>query len=142
LSGPGASALDEDRDIGRRVGDIDWRSLGGALDAQGWATTGPLLAAAECRSISDLYPDESRFRSHVVMARHGYGELVLTEQRPRMQSRPDVVPLGRGEGAVFAVRQRPVQGRRGTYRVTMRHGVSRVRTGHRYTLGVIFHDAR
>jgi len=70
------------------------------------------------------------------------GELVLTEQRPRMQSRPEVVPLRQGEGAVFAVNRRPVQGRRGWYRVTMRHGVSRVRSGRRFTLGVIFHDAR
>ena len=69
------------------------------------------------------------------------GELVLTEQRPRVQSRAEVVPLRRGEGAIFAVSQRPVAGARGTYRVTMRHGVSRVRAGMRHTLGVIFHDA-
>ena len=66
---------------------------------------------------------------------------MLTEQRPRMQSRAEVVPLRRGEGAIFAVSQRPVAGSRGTYRVTMRHGVSRVRAGMRHTLGVIFHDA-
>ncbi|GAV36661.1 hypothetical protein ROTAS13_04349 [Roseomonas sp. TAS13] len=70
------------------------------------------------------------------------GEFVLTEQRPRMQSRAEVVPLRRGEGVVFAVNQRPVQGTRGTYRVAMRHGVSRLRAGRRHTLGVIFHDAR
>ena len=69
------------------------------------------------------------------------GELVLTEQRPRMQSRAEVVPLRQGEAAAFAVSHRPVQGTRGTYRVTMRHGVSRVRRGERHTLGVIFHDA-
>lgn len=69
------------------------------------------------------------------------GELVLTEQRPRMQSRAEVVPLAQGEAAVFAVSQRPVQGSRGSYRVTMRHGVSRVRSGERHTLGIIFHDA-
>jgi uncharacterized protein len=69
------------------------------------------------------------------------GELVLTEQRPRMQSRVAVVPLGRGDGVIFAVRHRPVQGTRGFYRVTMRHGVSELRSGHRLTLGVIFHDA-
>ncbi len=69
------------------------------------------------------------------------GELVLTEQRPRMQSRVHVVPLRQGDGAVFAVSQRPVQGARGIYRVTMRHGVSPVRAGRRHTLGVIFHDA-
>ena len=69
------------------------------------------------------------------------GELVLTEQRPRMQSRAEVVPLRQGEAAAFAVNHRPVQGTRGTYRVTMRHGVSRVRRGERHTLGIIFHDA-
>lgn len=69
------------------------------------------------------------------------GEFVLTEQRPRMQSRAEVVALAQGEGVVFAVHQRPVQGTRGPYRVTMRHGVSRVRSGLRHTLGVIFHDA-
>ncbi len=70
------------------------------------------------------------------------GELVLTEQRPRMQSRAEVVPLQSGDAVVFAVNQRPVRGSRGDYRVVMRHGVSRVRTGLRYTLGIIFHDAR
>ena len=70
------------------------------------------------------------------------GEFVLTEQRPRMQSRAEVVPLRRGDGVVFAVRNRPVQGTRGTHRVNLRHGVSRLRSGHRYTVGVIFHDAK
>ena len=70
------------------------------------------------------------------------GEFVLTEQRPRMQSRAEVVPLRQGEAVVFPVRERPVHGTRGVYRVNMRHGVSRLRTGRRYTLGVIFHDAQ
>jgi hypothetical protein len=69
------------------------------------------------------------------------GELVLTEQRPRMQSRVQVVPLKQGEAAIFAVNQRPVTGSRGTYRVTMRHGVSRVLSGRRRVLGIILHDA-
>jgi hypothetical protein len=69
------------------------------------------------------------------------GEFVLTEQRPRMQSRAEVVPLRQGDAVVFAVHQRPVRGVRGVYRVNMRHGVSRIRRGHRHTLGVIFHDA-
>lgn len=69
------------------------------------------------------------------------GEFVLTEQRPRMQSRAEVVPLRQGDAVVFAVHQRPVQGTRGSYRVNLRHGVSRVRHGHRHTLGIIFHDA-
>jgi len=69
------------------------------------------------------------------------GEFVLTEQRPRMQSRPEVVPLMQGDAVVFAVHHRPVQGTRGMYRVNLRHGVSRLRSGHRHTLGIIFHDA-
>jgi uncharacterized protein len=69
------------------------------------------------------------------------GELILTEQRPRMQSRAEVVPLRQGDAVAFAVRERPVTGTRGVYRVQMRHGVSRVRTGARRTLGIIFHDA-
>jgi hypothetical protein len=70
------------------------------------------------------------------------GELVLTEQRPRMQSRAEVVPLRKGDAVAFAVSHRPVRGTRGAYRVTMRHGVSRLRSGKRYTLGIIFHDAK
>lgn len=69
------------------------------------------------------------------------GEFILTEQRPRMQSRPEVVPLRRGDAVIFAVNQRPVNGLRGIYRVNMRHGVSRLRSGNRHTLGIIFHDA-
>lgn len=69
------------------------------------------------------------------------GEFVLTEQRPRMQSRADVVPLGQGDAVVFAVNARPQRGARGDYRVTMRHGVSRLRSGSRHMLGIIFHDA-
>jgi uncharacterized protein len=70
------------------------------------------------------------------------GEFVLTEQRPRMQSRPEVVPLRQGDAVAFAVHRRPVQGSRGFYRVNLRHGVSRLRSGHRHTLGIIFHDAK
>jgi uncharacterized protein len=69
------------------------------------------------------------------------GEFVLTEQRPRMQSRPQVIPLRQGDAVAFAVHHRPVQGARGTYRVNLRHGVSRLRSGRRHTAGVIFHDA-
>jgi len=69
------------------------------------------------------------------------GEFVLTEQRPRMQSRAEVVPLRQGDGVIFAVSHRPVQGTRGAYRVSLRHGVSRLRSGRRHTVGVIFHDA-
>lgn len=70
------------------------------------------------------------------------GEFVMTEQRPRMQSRPMVVPLRQGDGVVFAVHHRPVRGTRGTYRVNLRHGMSRVRSGQRHTVGIIFHDAQ
>jgi uncharacterized protein len=69
------------------------------------------------------------------------GEFVMTEQRPRMQSRAEVVPLGQGDAVVFAVHHRPVKGTRGVYRVNLRHGVSRVRSGRRHTAGIIFHDA-
>jgi hypothetical protein len=70
------------------------------------------------------------------------GEFVLTEQRPRMQSRAEVVQLEQGDGVIFAVRHRPIQGTRGAYRVNLRHGVSRIRSGHRHTMGIIFHDAK
>jgi hypothetical protein len=70
------------------------------------------------------------------------GEFVLTEQRPRMQPRVEVVPLAQGEAVIFPVHRRPVCGGRGVYRVNMRHGVSRIRSGRRHTLGIIFHDAK
>ena len=81
----------------------------------------------------------------ILLSRPGHdftgGEFVMTEQRPRMQSRAEVVPLTQGDAVVFTVRSRPVQGTRGVYRVNLRHGVSRIRSGHRHTLGIIFHDA-
>jgi hypothetical protein len=234
-------------DIDSRVESCNWASISNHLDAHGWAMFRALLSARECDAIAGLYDDDSRFRSHVVMARHGFGrgeykyfkyplpdtiaglrlalyprlvpianrwndsmgidvrypdahadfiarchaagqtrptplllqygegdfnalhqdlygehafplqvavllsepqqdftggEFVLIEQRPRMQSRAEVVPLRRGDGVVFAVHNRPVQGTRGTYRVNLRHGVSRLRSGHRHTVGVIFHDAK
>ncbi len=225
---------------------VDWPAIAADLDAQGWAVTPALLTAQECEASAGLYQSGDRFRSKVVMARHGFGrgeyqyfayplpdlvaelrdrlyarlapvadrwnaamgigvrypathaafverchqagqtrptplllqygpgdynclhqdlygehvfplqvaillsepgedftggEFVLTEQRPRMQSRPAVVPLRRGDGVVFAVHHRPVQGTRGVYRTVLRHGVSKLHSGHRHTLGVIFHDA-
>jgi len=69
------------------------------------------------------------------------GEFLLSEQRPRMQSRAMVVPLGQGDAVVFPVRYRPIQGSRGVYRVTLKHGLSQIRAGERFTLGLIFHDA-
>jgi hypothetical protein len=228
------------------VAGLDWPSITRELDEVGVATTGLLLTAAECAALRALYPDDSHFRSHVVMKRHGFGEgeykyyanplpelvarlreafyprlapvanewnarmgmerrfpgtlsafldechaggqtrptplllkygpgdynclhqdlygehvfpiqlvillsqpgtdftggeFVMTEQRPRMQSRAEVVPLALGHGALFTVNDRPKAGSRGDYRVKMRHGVSRVRSGERYTTGIIFHDA-
>jgi hypothetical protein len=230
-----------------RLDTIDWQRIGDDLDAQGCAVFDKLLTPGECRALSALYPDDARFRSRIVMARHGFGrgeykyfnyplpdpiaalrpalygplsaianrwnetmgidvrfpddhfaflrrcheagqtrptplllqyeagdynclhqdlygehvfplqvaillsqpgedftggEFVLTEQRPRMQSRAEVVSLKQGDAVVFAVHHRPVQGTRGSYRVNLRHGVSRVKTGRRHTLGVIFHDAK
>ncbi len=95
----------------------------------------------------DLYGDlHFPLQAAILLSRPGDdftgGEFVLTEQRPRMQSRAEVVALQQGEAVVFATNQRPVAGTRGTYRVAMRHGVSRLRTGRRHTLGIIFHDAR
>lgn len=229
-----------------RMAAHDWDRIAADLDDKGFAVLEALMSPEECRSIVALYPDDDRFRSRVVMARHGFGkgeykyfayplpelvagirsaaypslapiancwnermgidlryprdhgaflrhchaagqrrptplllqygpgdynclhqdlygelafplqlavlldapgrdftggEFVLTEQRPRMQSRAEIVPLRRGDAVIFAVNHRPVRGTRGSYRVTMRHGVSRVRSGQRHTLGVIFHDA-
>jgi hypothetical protein len=89
-----------------------------------------------------LFPLQVVFLLNVPGKEFVGGELVLTEQRPRLQSRVEVVPLAQGEGVVIAVNQRPVRGTRGVYRVAMRHGVSRLRGGHRFTLGIIFHDAK
>jgi hypothetical protein len=221
-----------------RVEAIDWATVITDLDGQGWGIIPQLLTSAECKQIADLYAVGDRFRSKVVMVRHGFGrgeyqyfayplpdlihrlrtalypclaamgidvrypaghasflercraagqirptplllqygpgdynclhqdlygehvfplqvatllsepgedfeggEFVLTEQRPRMQSRPSVVPLRQGDAVVFAVNQRPVQGTRGFYRTVLRHGVSKLYAGHRHTLGIIFHDA-
>ena len=95
----------------------------------------------------DLYGDHVfPFQVVFLLSRPGEdftgGEFVLTEQRPRMQSRVEVVPLRQGDAAIFAVHNRPVEGKRGHYRVKLRHGVSRIRSGHRHTTGIIFHDAR
>jgi uncharacterized protein len=89
-----------------------------------------------------VFPLQATFLLSVPERAFTGGEFVLTEQRPRMQSRAEVVPLGQGDGVIFPVHHRPVQGTRGMYRVTMRHGVSRLRSGQRHTLGIIFHDAQ
>ena len=225
----------------------DWQALASELDNYGCGVVPKLLSPEECRAIATLYPDESHFRSRVIMAQHGFGkgeyryfkyplpdlvgglrtalyprladvanawngrmgiderypadhasflaqcrdagqtrptplllqyvpgdfnclhqdlygdlafpiqvaillsepgadfaggEFALTEQRPRMQSRVEVVPLRQGDAVAFAVHNRPVRGAKGNYRVNLRHGVSRVRSGMRHTVGIIFHDAR
>ncbi|WP_307437577.1 2OG-Fe(II) oxygenase [Labrys monachus] len=229
-----------------RVSGLDWHRLAEELDGFGCAVIEKLLSPGECRAIAGLYPQEAHFRSHVHMARHGFGkgeyryfryplpdllgglrsalypplaaianawnermgmaqrypdrhadflgqcheqdqtrptplllqygpgdfnclhqdlygdlafplqvaillsepgrdftggEFVLTEQRPRMQSRAEVVPLRQGDAVAFAVHDRPVKGTKGYYRVNLRHGVSRLRSGRRHTVGIIFHDA-
>jgi uncharacterized protein len=110
----------------------------------------PLILKYEAGDYNCLHQDlygELVFplQATVLLSRPGQdfsgGEFLLVEQRPRMQSKGEVVPLGQGDAVVFAVNQRPVRGTRGDYRVTMRHGVSRVRSGRRFTLGIIFHDA-
>ena len=229
-----------------RIGTSTWSALSAELDANGCVILPQLLAPQECAEIAALYPVESHFRSHVHMARHGFGkgeyryfdyplpdlvqglrtalyphlaavanawnermglaqpypdrhsgflrachdagqsrptplllqygpgdfnclhqdlygelafpiqvaillsepgrdftggEFALTEQRPRMQSRVEVVPLRQGDAVAFAVHNRPIVGNRGTYRVNLRHGVSRIRSGRRHAVGIIFHDA-
>lgn len=89
-----------------------------------------------------VFPLQATFLLSVPGQDFSGGEFVLTEQRPRMQSRAEVVPLSQGDGVIFPVHHRPAQGTRGTYRVNLRHGVSRVRSGRRHALGIIFHDAR
>jgi hypothetical protein len=231
--------------IEARVAALPWPQVGQALDAEGHGLLGPLLGASECSAIAARFDDPAGFRSHIVMARHGFGQgeykyfaaplppevgalrralyaglvptanrwrtllgepgeypatldaftaqchaagqtrptplllrygpgdfnrlhqdrygallfpiqvvillsdpaefeggaLVLVEQKPRAQSRAEVVTLGRGEAVAFAVHHRPAQGVRGIYRVMLRHGVSTIRAGTRSTLGIIFHDA-
>jgi hypothetical protein len=89
-----------------------------------------------------VFPLQATFLLSRPQADFTGGEFVLTEQRPRMQSRAEVVALAQGEGVIFPVHHRPVNGTRGTYRVNMRHGVSRIRSGQRHTAGIIFHDAK
>jgi uncharacterized protein len=233
--------------IQQRIDEYDWDAVTTEMNGHGCAVLPKLLTAAECRDLAALYAHDEDFRSHVHMARHGFGkgeykyfkyplpnlidelrtalyprvapianawnermkldvqypsqhadylkvcheagqlrptplllqysegdfnclhqdlygelafplqatvllsepgndftggEFALTEQRPRMQSRVEVVSLQQGDAVVFAVHNRPVQGSKGTYRVNLRHGVSRLRSGHRHTLGIIFHDAK
>jgi len=234
-------------DLAGRIRELDWGGIAQELRASGYASVPALLAPEDCDALTALYPQDSLFRSRVIMSRHGFGsgeykyfdyplpatvatireaayaplvatanqwheelgiaqrfpaehsdylrrchaagqhrptplmlrygegdynclhqdlygehvfpiqltallsdphrhftggEFVLTEQRPRMQSRAHVIVLGKGDAVFFAVNFRPVRGSRGFYRVRVRHGVSTIRSGNRHTLGVIFHDAR
>lgn len=148
--------------IAQRVTALDWSRIGAELDLHGCAVVNALLSPEECEALvalmlqygegdynclhQDLY-GEHVFPLQVTLLlskpRQDFtgGEFVITEQRPRMQSRAEVVPLDQGGGVIFPVHYRPVQGTRGAYRVNLRHGVSRVRSGRRHTLGIIFHDA-
>jgi hypothetical protein len=117
----------------------------------GQAKPTPLLLQYEAGDYNCLHQDlygEHVFplQATILLSRPGVdftgGEFMLTEQRPRMQSRGEVVTLTQGEAVIFPVHHRPVQGTRGRYRVNMRHGVSRIRSGHRHTIGIIFHDAK
>ncbi len=241
------AAASADTSVEARVAAYDWKALASELDSYGCAVLPKLLTPEDCHDIAALYRDESHFRSHIIMARHGFGkgeyryfnyplpdlvggirtvlyprfagvandwnermgmaqrfpadhasylqqchdagqarptplllqyvasdfnclhqdlygdlwfpiqvaillsepgrdfaggEFVLTEQRPRMQSRVEVVPMRQGDAVAFAVNNRPVQGTKGNYRVNLRHGVSRIRSGMRHAVGIIFHDAR
>jgi uncharacterized protein len=128
----------------------DHQDFIGRCHAAGQSRPTPLLVRYEYGDYNCLHQDlygEHVFplQMVVLLARPGQdftgGELVMTEQRPRMQSRVEVLPLRQGDAAVFAVQQRPVIGGPGSYRVNMRHGVSRIRSGLRHSLGIIFHDA-
>jgi hypothetical protein len=119
--------------------------------SQGQTRPTPLLLKYEAGDYNCLHQDlygalAFPLQAAILLSQPGAdftgGEFVMTEQRPRMQSRAEVIPLSQGDAAVFAVHQRPVTGTRGTYRVTMRHGMSRLRSGLRHVLGVIFHDAK
>ncbi len=153
--------------LAAQIAALDWASIAAQLDTHGCATTGALLTPQQCAALAASYASDALFRSRVVMARHGFGrgeykyfayplpEVVaalraalyppLAEVANRWNDALGIgvrFPLAQGEGVIFPVHHRPVQGTRGTYRVNMRHGVSRLRAGRRHTLGIIFHDGK
>jgi len=147
---PIADAWNERMGIGTRY-PREHRDFLELCHKQGQTRPTPLLLRYETGDYNCLHQDlygELAFPLQVAILLSEFGkdftggEFVMTEQRPRMQSRAEVIPLAQGDAVVFAVHHRPVKGTRGTYRVNLRHGVSRLRSGHRHTLGVIFHDAK
>lgn len=136
--------------IDDRVEAIDWTDVSAHLDGHGWATIEKILSADECRFLAGLYGEDSRFRAHVVMARHGFGRGeykyfsyplpgIIAELRTVLYAR--LAPLANRWNQAMGLDVRYPR-TRGTYRVHLRHGVSRVRSGRRHTVGVIFHDAK
>ena len=148
-----STALTDGRELGvaERVARLGWQRIGSDLDSYGCAVAKGVLTPEECHELSSCYDHDEHFRSRIVMAWHGFGRgeyrywaypLPKTIETLRTtQSRAEAVQLGQGDGVIFAVHYRPVQGTRGTYQVNLRHGVSRLRSGRRHTMGVIFHDA-
>jgi hypothetical protein len=132
--------------VADRIAALDWDAIEGSLHADGDARMPPVLTPEDCLR-QDLYGKVAfPLQLPCFLSRPGVddegGEFLLVEQRPRAQSRGEAIRTEPGEIIVFPTRERPVEGTRGPCRVTMRHGVSRVRAGARYTLGIIFHDAR
>jgi uncharacterized protein len=129
------------RPEGDLISRYDWNQIDTAISTNGAAVLEKLLTAKECQLIAGLYSEEEHFRSHIIMARHGFGK---GEYRYFKYPLPKLIVGLRttlySRLAPIAVHHRPVEGTRGTYRVNLRHGVSRVRSGRRHTVGIIFHD--
>jgi hypothetical protein len=147
---PIANAWNEGMELDMRYPKVH-REFIALCHSQGQTRPTPLLLQYEAGDYNCLHQDlygalAFPLQAAILLSQPGTdfsgGEFVMTEQRPRMQSRAEVIPLTQGDAVVFAVHQRPVKGTRGTYRVNMRHGMSRLHSGQRQVLGVIFHDAK